>query len=130
MGKLEYRSFAYDRRSTDAPLVEVRVALGSQKTTLKRCKFANYSQFRERTPTLQLRWRPLAAAEAGAAASGAAGMPVRWPRRPAAVSEAVAAGAGPDFSCAAGQKRAAKPPNRRGKVSLLGRLCVCQWVCR
>ena len=48
---------------------------------------------------------------------------------PAAVSEAVAAGAGPDFSCAAGQKRAAKPPNRRGKVSL-GRLCVCQWVCR
>lgn len=38
---------------------------------------------------LQLGWRPLAAAEAGAAASGAAGMPVRWPRRPAAVSEAV-----------------------------------------
>ena len=63
------------------------------------------------------------------AAPGAAGMPVRWPRRPAAVSEAVVAGAGPDFSCAAGQKRAAKPPNRRGKVSL-GGLCVCQWVCR
>jgi len=37
---------------------------------------------------LQLRWRPLAAAEAGAAASGAAGMPVRWPRRPAGASAA------------------------------------------
>ena len=81
------------------------------------------------TVTLQLSWRPLAAAEAGAAASGAAGIPVRWPRRSAAVSEAAAAGAGPDFSCAAGQKRAAKPPNRRGKVSL-GRLYVCQWVFR
>ena len=81
------------------------------------------------TLPFQLRWRRLAAAEAGVAAPGAAGMPVRWPRRPAAVSEAVAAGAGPDFSCAAGQKRAAKPPNRRGKVSL-GRLCVRQWVCR
>ena len=78
---------------------------------------------------LKLCWRRLAAAEAGVAAPGAAGMPVRWPRRPAAVSEAVVAGAGPDFSCAAGQKRAAKPPNRRGKVSL-GGLCVCQWVCR
>ena len=87
-------------------------------------KSANYQQIGGSAVPLQLRWRPLAAAEAGAAASGAAGMPVRWPRRPAAVSEAVAAGAGPDFSCAAGQKRAAKPPNRRGKVSL-GRLCVC-----
>ena len=72
---------------------------------------------------LQLRWRPLAAAEAGAAASGAAGIPVRWPRRPTAVSDAVAAGAGPDFSCAAGQKRAAKPPN--GEVSSLSVVCVC-----
>ena len=80
-------------------------------------------------PHLKLCWRRLAAAEAGVAAPGAAGMPVRWPRRPATVSEAVVAGAGPDFSCAAGQKRAAKPPNRRGKVSL-GGLCVCQWVCR
>ena len=59
---------------------------------------------------LQLRWRPLAAAEAGAATPGAAGMPVRWPRRPAAVSEAVAAGAGPDFSCAAGKSG---PPSHR-----------------
>ena len=74
--------------------------LGSQKTTQNTCKFANYSQFGERAPTLQLRWRRLAAAEAGVAAPGAAGMPVRWPRRPAAVSEAVVAGAGPDFSCA------------------------------
>ena len=50
-------------------------------------------------------------------------MPVRWPRRPAAVSEAAAAGAAPDFSCAAGQKRAAKPPN--GEVSSLSVVCVC-----
>ena len=57
------------------------------------------------------------AAEAGATASGAAGMPVRWPRRPAAVSEAVVADAEPDISCAAGQKRAAKPPI--GKVRSL-----------
>jgi len=69
---------------------------------------SNYFAGEVRYP-LQLRWRPLVAAEAGTAASGAAGMPVRWPRRPAAVSEAVAAGAGPDFSCSAGQKRAAKP---------------------
>ena len=31
---------------------------------------------------------------------GAAGMPVRWPRRPAAVSEAAVADAEPDLSCA------------------------------
>ena len=72
---------------------------------------------------LQLRWRPLAAAEAGATASGAAGMPVRWPRRPAAVSEAVAAGAGPDFRCAAGQKRATKP--LIGEARSLSVVCVC-----
>ena len=53
-------------------------------------------------------------------------MPVRWPRRPAAVSEAVAAaGAGPDFSCAAGKKVGRQATERRGKLSL-GRLCVCQ----
>ena len=63
-------------------------------------KSASYSQIEVPRCPLQLRWRPLAAAEAGAAASGAAGMPVRWPRRPAAVSEATTAGAGPDFSCA------------------------------
>ena len=89
----------------------------------------SFSQIAAARSHLKLCWRRLAAAEAGVAAPGAAGMPVRWPRRPAAVSEAVVAGAGPDFSCAAGQKRAAKPPNRRGKVSL-GGLCVCQWVCR
>ena len=89
----------------------------------------SFSQIAAARSHLKLCWRRLAAAEAGVAAPGAAGMPVRWPRRPAAVSEAVVAGAGPDFSCAAGQKRAAKPPNRRGKVSL-GGLCVSQWVCR
>ena len=72
---------------------------------------------------LQLRWRPLAAAEAGAAASGAAGMPVWWPRRPAAVSEAIVAGAGPDFSSAAGQMRAAKL--LIGEVRSLSIVCVC-----
>ena len=54
---------------------------------------------------MQLRWRSLAAAEAGAAASGAAGMPVRWPRRPCAVSAAVVADAGPDLSCAGDLER-------------------------
>ena len=47
----------------------------------------------------------------------AAGMPVRRPRRPAVVSEAFVADAEPDTSCAAGQKRAAKPPI--GKVRSL-----------
>ena len=37
---------------------------------------------------LWLRWRPLAAAEAGLTAARAAGMPVRRPRRPAAASAA------------------------------------------
>ena len=54
--------------------------------------------------TRQLTFRKLAAAVAvrgvSSAASGAAGMPVRWPRRPAAVSEAVVADAEPDLSCA------------------------------
>jgi hypothetical protein len=72
---------------------------------------------------LQLRWRPLAAAEAGAAASGAAGMPVRWPRRPAAVSEAVAAGAGPDFSCAGELEQPLKA--LIGEVRSLSVVCVC-----
>ena len=38
---------------------------------------ANYSQIADARSHLELRWRLLAAAEAGAAASGAAGMPVR-----------------------------------------------------
>ena len=71
---------------------------------------------------LQLRWRPLAAAEAALAAPRAAGMPVRWPRRPCAVSAAVAAGAGPDFSCA-GELEPADRPAIRGK-------CALGWVCR
>ena len=84
--------------------------------------FTNYSQFGERAPTLQLRWPPLAAAEVDVAAPGAAGMPVRWPRRPAAASAAVAAGADPDFSCA-GELEPADRPAIRGK-------CALGWVCR
>ena len=75
------------------------------------------------TLPFQLRWRRLAAAEAGAAASGAAGMPVRWPRRPAAVSEAVAAGAGPDFSCAGELEQPLKA--LIGEVRSLSVVCVC-----
>ena len=100
MPKLEYRSFAYDRRSTDALAVEGPRSLWSQKMSQKSMKSSNYSQVAAARNLFQLRWRPHAAAEAGVAAPGAAGMPVRWPRRPAAVSEAVVAGAGPDFSCA------------------------------
>ena len=92
------------------------------------------SKFSENPPTtrrlkvrsavpLQLRWRPLAAAEAGAAASGAAGMPVRWPRRPAVVSEAFVADAEPDTSCAADHERTTKPPI--GEVRSLSVVCVC-----
>ena len=73
---------------------------------------------------LQLRWRPRAAAEAGAA-----GMPVRWPRRPAAVSEAVVADAEPDFSCAGELEQPLKalvgkvshPPPGRSLGRLVGR---------
>ena len=64
---------------------------------------------------MRLRWRPLAAAEAGAAASGAVSMPVRWPRQPAAVSEAVVADAEPDLSCAG------KPEQPR--KALIGKVC-------
>ena len=71
------------------------MCLWKQKISQNRCKFANYSQIGDARSHLKLRWRPLAAAEAGAAASGAAGMPVRWPRRPAAASAAVVAGAEP-----------------------------------
>ena len=70
-------------------------SLWSQKISQNFRKSANYSQIAAARSHLKLRWRPLAAAEAGAAASGAAGMPVRWPRRPAAASAAVVAGAEP-----------------------------------
>ena len=118
-------SYLSDLASSYPPRLPLECcAVGSQKMTHIFGRSANYSQMIEGSAVpLQLRWRPLAAAEAGAAASGAAGMPVRWPRRPAAVSEAVAAGAGPDFSCAAGQKRAAKPPI--GEVRSLSVVCVC-----
>ena len=49
-------------------------------------------------------------------------MPVRWRRRPAAASAAVAAGADPDFSCA-GELEPADRPAIRGK-------CALGWVCR
>ena len=97
-------------------------SLEAEKLTTSAATCRNYSQIEGSRYPLQLRWWPLAAAEAGAAASGAAGMPVRWLRRPAAVLEAVAAGAGPDFSCSAGQKRAAKPPI--GEVRSLSVVCV------
>ena len=67
----------------------------SQKISQKSMKMSNYSQVAAARDPLQLLWRPRAAAEAGAAASGAAGMPVRWRRRPAAASAAVVAGAEP-----------------------------------
>ena len=49
------------------------------------------------------------------AAPGAAGMPVRWPRRPAAVSEAVVADAEPDLSCAGELEQPLK--------ALIGKVC-------
>ena len=89
----------------------------SPKCSQNRCKSANLIlPARSRYP-LQLRWRPLAAAEAGAAASGAAGMPVRRPRRPTAVSAAFEADAGPELGCAGQLERAAEAPN--GEVSSL-----------
>ena len=72
---------------------------------------------------MKLCWRPIAAAEAGAVAPGAAGMSVRWPRRPAAVSEAVAADAGPDFSCAGELEQPLKA--LIGEVRSLSVVCVC-----
>ena len=44
------------------------------------------------------------------AAAEAAGMPVRRPRRPAAVSAAFEAGAGPELGCAGQLERAAEAP--------------------
>ena len=98
------------------------VASGARKSAENFRKSANYSQIGAARSHLKLCWRPLAAAEAGAAASGAAGMPVRWRRRPAAASAAVAAGADPDFSCA-GELEPADRPAIRGK-------CALGWVCR
>ena len=71
--------------------------------------------------------RPRAAAEAGAAASGAAGMPVRWPRRQPAVSEAVVADAEPDLSCAGELEQPLKA--LIGKVRSLSVVCVCVSGC-
>ena len=82
-------------RRTDAPSVGLVIGLCHLKTAQNRCKSADVSQIAAARYPLQLRWRPLAAAEAGAAASAAAGMPVRRPRRPTAVSAAFEADAGP-----------------------------------
>ena len=60
--------------------------------------------------SLQLRWRSLPPRKAALAAPRAAGMPVRRPRRPAAVSAADAAGAGPELGCAGQLERAAEAP--------------------
>ena len=57
------------------------------------------------------------------AAPRAAGMPVWWPRRPAAASAAVAAGAGPDFSCAGELEQPLKA--LIGEVRSLSVVCVC-----
>ena len=104
-------------RRTDAPKVGLVIGLCHLKTAQNRCKSADVSQIAAARYPLQLRWRPLAAAEAGAAASGAAGMPVRRPRRPTAVSAAFEADAGPELGCAGQLERAAEAPN--GEVSSL-----------
>ena len=105
--------------------------LWKQKITQNRCKSANYCQIGASRYLLQLRWRPLVAAEAGAAASRAAN---------SGHARAVAETAG----CRLGSRRSRRRPrlqlrwraraaaeraHRRGKVAL-GRLCVCQWACR
>ena len=71
---------------------------------------------------LWLRWRPLAAAEAGLTAARAAGMPVRRSRRPAAVSAADAE-TDLELSCGALENdRAVRPPIGEVKFALGG--CV------
>ena len=50
-------------------------------------------------------------------------MPVRWPRRPAAASAAVAAGAGPDFSCAGELEQPLKA--LIGEIRSFSVVCVC-----
>ena len=57
------------------------------------------------------------------AAPRAAGMPVWWPRRPAAATAAVAAGAGPGFSCAGELEQLLKA--LIGEVRSLSVVCVC-----
>ena len=121
--KFVFEGSQRSRRRTGAPPVEVACASGSRKSPQNRCKSTNYSQIEGSRYPLQLRWRPLAADEADAAASGAAGMPVLWPRRPAAVSEAATAGAGPDFSCAGELEQPLKA--LIGEVRSLSVVCVC-----
>jgi hypothetical protein len=89
------------------------------------------------------RWGTWEAPATALAAAEAAGMPVRRPRRPAAVSAADAAGAGPELGCAGQLEQAAEAPideasslcvglsvdrsvDRSGLVS--GRICI--WCTR
>jgi len=58
----------------------------------------------------ETRWSTWEAPATALAAAEAAGMPVRRPRRPAAVSAADAAGAGPELGCAGQLERAAEAP--------------------
>ena len=67
--------------------------------------------------SLQLRWRSLPPRKAALAAPRAAGMPVRRPRWPTAVSAAFEADAGPELGCAGQLEQAAEAPN--GEVSSL-----------
>ena len=77
----------------------------------------------------RLRWRALPAAEAALAANGAAGVPVRRPRRPTAVSAAFEADAGPDLSCGTALDEPPRP--LIGEVSPLSvGSSVCRWVSR
>ena len=55
-------------------------------------------------------WSTWEAPATALAAAEAAGMPVRRPRRPAAVSAAFEAGAGPELGCAGQLERAAEAP--------------------
>ena len=91
------------------------------------CGFVRWPGF-PRCPSW-MRWSPWEAPATALAAAEAAGMPVRRPRRPAAVSAAFEAGAGPELGCAGQLERAAEAPN--GEVSSLsvGR-CVSRRVGR
>ena len=79
--------------------------------------------------TLQLRWRSLPPRKAALAAPRAAGMPVRRPRWPTAVSAAFEADAGPRPQLRAELDEPPRPPI--GEVSSLSvGVSVSRWVCR
>jgi hypothetical protein len=72
--------------------------------------FMNYWVARISSCPLWTRLSPPTPPATALAAAEAAGMPVRRPRRPAAVSAADAAGAGPELGCAGQLERAAEAP--------------------